>query len=88
MKHEIGLLKYCSETCLNRAQLGHTFLFEIERLNRTYFSYIYDESKEVFINLLVRKMIYDYIDAIDLENNLGLWTKAAYNKEWVNVKLV
>jgi hypothetical protein len=45
MKHEIGLLKHCSETCLNRAQLGHTFLFEIERLNRTYFSYIYDESK-------------------------------------------
>jgi hypothetical protein len=37
--------------------------------------------KEVFINLLVRKMIYDYIYAIDLENNLGLWTKAAYNKE-------
>ena len=31
--------------CLNRSQLGHTFLFEIERLNRTYFSCIYDESK-------------------------------------------
>jgi hypothetical protein len=37
--------------------------------------------REVFINLLVRKMIYDYIYAIDLENKPELWTKAAYNKD-------
>jgi hypothetical protein len=30
---------------------------------------------------MVRKMIYNYIYAIDLENNPGLWTKDAYNKE-------
>ena len=33
-------------------------------------------------------MIYDYIYAIDLENNPGLWTKAAYNKEQMNVILI
>ena len=42
--------------------------------------------KEVFMNLLVRKMIYDYICPVDLENNTLNIFYCSIRNNWIGIE--